>query len=75
MAGLPGTVPWLRSRSSQRVTPSQEQTRLGFWKSPAARATTPQASLGTREGQGGQPHNDPPLKTPPRVLTPVPSCR
>ena len=39
------------SRSSQGVRPSQEQTRLGFWKSPAARATTPQASLG---GDGTQ---------------------
>lgn len=68
MAGVPGRVPWLRSRSSQRVTPSQEQTRLGFWKSPAARATTPQASLGTCEGSAGvtphRPLSKPPLEPP-----------
>lgn len=61
-----------RSRSSHSVRPSQVQSCLGFWKSPAARATTPQANLeGGETNVGVSPHCHPP---PPPQSPPNPTC-
>lgn len=66
-----------RSRSSHSVRPSQVQSCLGFWKSPAARATTPQANLVRGGHTWGHHHavspGPPPLRTPPQP-TPCPTA-